>query len=64
MVAGTGHDFINRHSCNNGIFIRTSLLKDIIWDLKDSKGFGHPEGNVKFGAGIVFSEAHKSAADN
>ena len=20
MVAGTGHDFLNRHSCNNGIF--------------------------------------------
>ena len=64
MVAGTGHDFINRHSCNDAIFIRTTLIKDIEWDLEDKKGFGHQEGNVKFGAGIVFSEAHKSAADN
>lgn len=64
MVAGTGHDFMNRHSCADGFFIRTSLLKDIEWDLNDSKGFGHPDGNVKFGAGIVFSEAHESAAEN
>ena len=27
MVAGTGHDFLNRHSCNDGIFIRTTLLQ-------------------------------------
>ena len=64
MVAGTGHDFINRHSCKDGLFIRTALFKDIEWDLKDQKGFGHADGNVKFGAGIVFAEAHKSAADN
>ena len=63
MVAGTGHDFLSRHSCSDAIFIRTSLLKNIEWDINDTKGFGHPEGNVKFGAGIVFSEAHKSAAD-
>lgn len=63
MVASTGHDFINRHSCQDGFFIRTALLKNIEWDLTDQKGFGHPNGNVKFGAGIVFSEAHKSAAD-
>eukprot|EP01137_Pigoraptor_chileana_P009455 Opistho-2@57753 len=64
MVAGTGHDFLNRHSCDGGVFIRTSLMKDIEWDLVDKKGFGHPGGNVRFGPGIVFSEAHKSAADN
>jgi ribonuclease T2 len=63
-VAGTGHDFLNRHSCDDGVFIRTSLLKDIEWDLVDSRGFGNKDGNVRFGAGIVFSEAHKSAADN
>lgn len=61
-IAGTGHDFLNRHSCEDGIFIRTTLLKNIEWDLKDSKGFGNPDGNVKFGAGIVFGEAHQSAA--
>jgi ribonuclease T2 len=57
MVAGTGHDFLNRHSCKDGFFIRTSLLKSVSWDLTDSKGFGNPDGNVKFGAGFVFSEA-------
>lgn len=64
MIAGTGHDFLNRHSCEDGIFIRLTLLKDIEWDLKDTKGFGNAEGNVKFGAGIVFDEAHSSAAKN
>ena len=64
MIAGTGHDFNNRHSCPDGIFIRTSLMKDVTWDTNDSLGFGHPDGSVKFGAGIVFSEAHKSAAEN
>ena len=64
MVAGTGHDFIGRHTCKDGLFIRTSLLNSISWDLTDSKGFGHAEGNVKLGAGIVWSTAHKSAADN
>ena len=63
MVAGTGHDFITRHSCKDGVFIRTSLLKDIQFDLTDAKGFGHAPGNVKLGAGLVWSEAHKAAAD-
>eukprot|EP00128_Syssomonas_multiformis_P015447 Colp12_sorted_trinity150504_noHs@18271 len=61
-VAGTGHDFINRHSCPDGVFIRTTLLKEKSWDLAPSAGA--PHGKVRFGAGIVFSEAHKSAADN
>lgn len=64
MVAGTGHDFVNRHSCKDGVFIRTSLLKDTVFDLTDSRGFGHADGNVKLGAGLVWSEAHKYAADN
>eukprot|EP00300_Choanocystis_sp_HF-7_P030281 c39075_g1_i1.p1 GENE.c39075_g1_i1~~c39075_g1_i1.p1 ORF type:complete len:578 (+),score=110.14 c39075_g1_i1:31-1764(+) len=64
MVAGTGHDFLNRHSCADGLFIRTSLMKDIEWDLTDAKGFGNLAGSVKFGAGIVFSEAQESAANH
>jgi ribonuclease T2 len=64
MIASTGHEYNNRHSCKDGMFIRTTFLKDIEWDLSDKKNFSHPEGNVKFGAGIVFAEAHKSAADN
>ena len=39
-------------------------MKSISWDLTDSKGFGNPDGNVKFGSGIVFSEAQYSAANN
>jgi len=64
MVVGTGHDFLNRHSCSDGVMIRTTLLKNIEWDLDDKKGFGNTDGNVRFGSGIVFHEAHKSAADN
>ena len=64
MVASTGHDFLNRHSCKDGILIKTTLIKNIEWDLSDKKGFSHAQGNVKFGSGIVFSEAHYSAANN
>jgi hypothetical protein len=46
MVAGTGHDFINRHSCQEGLFIRTALLKGAEFDLEDKKGYGHPDGSV------------------
>eukprot|EP00128_Syssomonas_multiformis_P011734 Colp12_sorted_trinity150504_noHs@3484 len=60
MVAGTGHDFMNRHSCSDGIFIRTTLMKDTAWDLASTAEA--PNGKVKFGAGIVFNEAHVSAA--
>jgi ribonuclease T2 len=52
-VAGTGHDFLNRHSCNNGIMIRTALLKDMDWSL---------DGVVKLGAGLTFSEATHAAS--
>merc|ERR1719219_849229 len=31
-VAGTGHDFMGRHSCKNGIFIRTTMLKGMDFD--------------------------------
>jgi ribonuclease T2 len=39
------------------------LIKGSEFDLTDKKGYGHPDGNVKFGAGTVFSEAQKLAAD-
>jgi len=54
-VAGTGHDFLNRHSCNQGLMIRTALLKEKNWDNQNS---------VRFGAGITFAEAHQSASVN
>ena len=64
MVAGTGHDFLNRHSCENGVFIRTALLKNISWDLADSRGLGNADGNVKLGSGLVWDEVQKSASLN
>jgi ribonuclease T2 len=55
-VAGTGSDFINRHTCDQGLMIRTSLLKGIEWDLAGD------ELSVKLGAGLVFSEVMASGA--
>lgn len=62
MVAGTGHDWINRHSCKDGVFIRMSLMKDISFDIDDERGFGWADGNVKLGPGRVFSEIFYEAA--
>jgi hypothetical protein len=62
MVAGTGHDFLNRHSCEDGIFIRMTLMKDMSFDLTDSSGFGWADGNVQLGQGNTFSEIHYAAA--
>jgi ribonuclease T2 len=59
-VAGTGGDFNNRHSCDQGMMIRTALMKDIEWDSKDSKGFGHP--SVRLGPGNTFAEVHYSGS--
>jgi ribonuclease T2 len=63
-VAGTGHEMLRRHTCQDGLFIRTTLMKGISWDLTDSRGYGHADGNVKVGSGIVFSEIQTSAATN
>jgi ribonuclease T2 len=57
MVAGPGHDFLNRHSCSDGVFIRTTLMKNVEW--LPSVG---EAGAFRFGPGIVFSEAHFEAA--
>jgi hypothetical protein len=62
MVAGTGHDFMNRHSCEDGLFIRMTLMKDITFDLTDANGFGWADGNVQLGPGNTFSECHYAAA--
>jgi len=48
---GTGHDFLNRHSCNNGLLIRTSLLKSKEWQPADN--------TIKVGSGLTLSEAHQ-----
>jgi ribonuclease T2 len=60
MVAGTGHDFLNRHSCNNGVFIRTTMIKGQDWNLDDPRW---PDGSVRLGAGTTFHEVQKAAAE-
>lgn len=55
-VAGTGSDWINRHTCDQGMMIRTALLKGVEWDLAAD------EFSVKLGAGVVFSEVMASGA--
>jgi len=62
-VAGTGHDFMGRHECKNGLFIRTTLIKGMDFDTTDERGYGWSQGNVRAGSGVVFSEIHKEAAD-
>mmetsp|Transcript_7446 Transcript_7446/g.23469 ORF Transcript_7446/g.23469 Transcript_7446/m.23469 type:complete len:569 (+) Transcript_7446:782-2488(+) len=48
-VAGTGHDFLNRHSCDQGLMIRTALMKGAKWSPDESA--------LQLGAGLTFSEA-------
>ena len=60
-VAGTGHDFQNRHSCDQGLLIRTTLFKEQTWNLTDPRG---QAGTVTFGAGTVFLEAHAAASQH
>lgn len=55
-VTATGHDFLNRHTCNQGMMIRTSLMKESSIDLNSEL---HPTGVAKLGAGLTFDEAHK-----
>jgi ribonuclease T2 len=59
-VAGTGGDFNNRHSCPDGMMIRTALMKDIQWDLSDTSGLGYP--SVRMGPGHTFAEVHYSGS--
>lgn len=47
-VTGTGSDLLTRHSCENGLLIRTILLKDIEWDLSLGSG------KVTLGSGLTF----------
>ena len=56
-VLGTGHDYVNRHSCEgpNSFLIRTTLLKGATWDLNDTRSLRSPAGSVQFGAGTATS---------
>jgi ribonuclease T2 len=61
-VAGTGHDFLNRHSCNQGILVRTALMKDIQWNIAGSNAWGHADGTVRLGPGLTFTEIQRSGS--
>jgi ribonuclease T2 len=59
-VLGTGHDFLNRHSCaTGGVLIRTTLMKGTEFEPNNTA-----HGAFKFGPGLTFSECHKAAADH
>jgi ribonuclease T2 len=60
MVAGTGHDFVNRHSCDNGVFIRTAMIKGQEWNLNDPRW---ADGSVRLGSGNTFHEVQRAAAE-
>uniref|UniRef100_A0A7S2VN48 FAD-binding PCMH-type domain-containing protein n=1 Tax=Zooxanthella nutricula TaxID=1333877 RepID=A0A7S2VN48_9DINO len=62
-VAGTGHDFLNRHSCDQGLFIRTTLMKEIQWNLYGNNAWGHADGTVRLGPGLTFTEIQKSGSE-
>ena len=57
-VIGTGHDW--RHSCPDGVYIRTSLLNSHSFDPSLDNGCGAME----FGAGLTFEQAHSYAANH
>lgn len=65
-VAASGHDFLNRHSCDQGVMIRTTLMKDISFDtsaaaIASARAAGNTNAAVKgvatFGAGVNWGEA-------
>uniref|UniRef100_A0A6B2L472 FAD-binding PCMH-type domain-containing protein n=1 Tax=Arcella intermedia TaxID=1963864 RepID=A0A6B2L472_9EUKA len=51
-VAGTGHDFLHRHSLDGSLFVRTSLMKSVEWT----------SGGVVVGPGLTFAELHYAAS--
>uniref|UniRef100_A0A6B2L169 FAD-binding PCMH-type domain-containing protein n=1 Tax=Arcella intermedia TaxID=1963864 RepID=A0A6B2L169_9EUKA len=53
-VTNTGHDYLNRHSCDHSLDIRTSLLKDVAWDASPF--------SVRVGAGVTSSELQSEAS--
>ena len=56
-VAGTGHEYLNRHSCEDasGFFIRTSLMKDSKFNFNDKRG---PAGTITLTPGLNWAQAH------
>lgn len=63
-VVGAGHDYLSRHSCPQGLMIRTSLLNSIHVSLSPNNSFNHPDGVASFGSGLVVSQAQHLAAQH
>lgn len=47
-VVSTGHEFLNRHTCNEGMLIRTTLMKSMEWD--------NDAGTATLGPGLTWGE--------
>lgn len=65
-VAGTGHEYLSRHSCpTGGLLIRTTLLKERAflptWEEDPAAA---PHGAFRFGVGATFSEMHNFSAQH
>ena len=56
--AGSGHDFLNRHSNDHSMFIRTTLMKSITFNPDDQRG---PKGTVRVSPGVNFGELYAAA---
>eukprot|EP00931_Biecheleriopsis_adriatica_P104713 TRINITY_DN7934_c0_g1_i3.p1 TRINITY_DN7934_c0_g1~~TRINITY_DN7934_c0_g1_i3.p1 ORF type:complete len:589 (+),score=77.63 TRINITY_DN7934_c0_g1_i3:139-1905(+) len=61
-VAGTGNEFLNRHTCDQGLFIRTALMKGIEWSLNSTNAWDHTDGIVRLEPGLTFSEIQLSGS--
>ena len=65
MVASTGHEYNNRHSCPpDGVFIRTALMKDkefLPANRAPDGPSGSPHGAFRLGPGNIFSEVQAFA---
>ena len=59
-VAGTGHSYLNRHTNNRGMMIRTTLMKGITFDANDKRG---PQGTFRVQAGVNFAELYQRATE-
>eukprot|EP00750_Incisomonas_marina_P016499 INCI19133.1.p1 GENE.INCI19133.1~~INCI19133.1.p1 ORF type:complete len:440 (+),score=70.08 INCI19133.1:179-1498(+) len=66
MVAGTGHEYLNRHSCPSGGFmIRTTAMQQVEFFEKWTKDpSASPHGAFTVGPGVTFSLAHQVAAQH
>jgi ribonuclease T2 len=62
-IAATGHDLLNRHSCDdNSLMIRTGLMKKNTWNLTATSDA--PYGSATFQTGVTWEEVAYAASAN